>query len=143
MAYRKRKLAKILFCVFPLLLFSALISGCGGAGSEETATTGTTTPKILSWTPPVSYSDGSSLNPQTDLDSFEIYINQTGMFTDADLPEASLSSHDPGTAYVTTSFDLANLSPSLSQDVVYYVSIRAVSKSGGKSEFSPAASFSI
>ncbi len=141
MAYRKQKIAKLLFCVLPLLVFSALISGCGGSGGDGTPGSSLPT-KTLRWDPPVSYYDGSPLNPETDLESFEIYINETGVFSDSDLPNAALSSHEPGTNAITGSFNLANLAPYITEGVVYHVSVRAVSNTGVKSAFSPSASFS-
>ena len=51
------------------------------------------------------------MNPVTDLDRFEIHVNETGTFTDADPPMAAVSAVDPATHTLTTSFNLANLSP--------------------------------
>jgi hypothetical protein len=61
---------------------------------------------------PGTYEDRSSLNPATDLDSFEIYIKETPNFDDTDNEMAALSASDKATGQVCTSFSLANLAPS-------------------------------
>jgi len=83
------------------------------------------------------------MNPVTDLDRFEIYVNESGNFADTDLPQAILSALDPATHTVTTSFNLANLSPHVTVGPRYIVSLRAVAITGLKSEFSPPVSFSF
>jgi hypothetical protein len=118
-----------------------LISGCGGGGGGAT---GTSFPsKTLSWTPPLSYADSTTLDPSTDLDSFEIYVNASGNFSAGDKANAALAAYDPGTAQTATSFNLANLGPYFSKGTVYHFSIRAVAKNGLKSDFSPSATFSF
>jgi hypothetical protein len=83
------------------------------------------------------------MNPVTDLDRFEIYVNQTGSFTDGDSPMAEISAIDPATKNLTTSFNLANLAPHVTVGPRYYVSLRAVAITGLKSDFSTPASFSF
>ncbi|MCL5883933.1 MAG: hypothetical protein M1377_01025 [Deltaproteobacteria bacterium] len=83
------------------------------------------------------------MNPLTDLDGFEIYVNESGSFSDGDTPDAVVSAVDPVTHTLTTSFNLANLSPYLSKGIAYRVSMRAVAITGLKSDFSPQASFSF
>lgn len=126
------------------ILVLAILSGCGGGGSSSGGGDGTPLPaKVLSWAPPESYTDQTSLNPVTDLDGFEIYVNESGSFADADTPSAVVSAVDPATHSLTTSFNLANLGSSLSRGIVYQVSMRAVAVTGLKSGFSPPASFSF
>ena len=130
-----------------LIVFSCaiglLLSACGGGPSDEAGSTGGTLPaKTLSWEPPTSYSDGTPLDPVAELDRYEFYVKEDGNFSDADPEMAVLSAINQATGQVTTSFDLANLSPYISTGVTYQVSIRAVAKSGLKSDFSPSASFS-
>jgi hypothetical protein len=120
--------------LFSFFLILASLYGCGG----ETLPT-----KTLSWNPPATYQDGSSLNPAADLDSYEIYVKEAPNFADTDNEMAALSATDKTTGQVCTSFNLANLSPFLSKGVTYHVSIRAVAKNGMKSGFSPSASFSF
>jgi hypothetical protein len=130
----------------------AILSGCGGGGSSSSGdgntipTDGGGTPlpaKTLSWAPPDSYTDQTALNPLTDLDGFEIYVNESGSFSDVDTPDAVVSAVDPQTRKLTTSFNLANLAPYLSSGIAYRVSMRAVAVTGLKSGFSPPASFSF
>jgi hypothetical protein len=83
------------------------------------------------------------MNPVADLDRFEIYVNETGAFTDTDVPMAALSAVDPQTHTLTTSFNLANLSPHVTLGPQYHVSLRAVALTGLKSDFSPPVSFSF
>jgi len=134
------------------------VSGCGGGGTSSSggggaSSSGDGTPppvggtavpsKTLSWVAPDSYIDSTPLNPLTDLTGFEIHVNETGTYTDADPPIAFVSAVDPVTHTSTTSFNLFNLSPSLPRGILYWVSVRAVSVSGGKSVFSYPVSFSF
>jgi hypothetical protein len=133
-----------------LIVALATFSGCGGGGSSAESGTpppvGSGTPlpaRTLSWEPPISYVDQTPMNPATDLDRFEIYVNESGSFTGADSPMAAVSAVDPATHLLTTSFNLANLSPHLTAGPKYYVSMRAVALTGLKSDFSPSVSFSF
>jgi hypothetical protein len=83
------------------------------------------------------------MNPVTDLDRFEIHVNETGTFTDADPAMAAVSAVDPATQSPTTSFNLANIGSPLTVGPRYYVSLRAVAHTGLKSDFSPPVSFSF
>ena len=123
-----------------------LLSACGGGGGGAGDSGGSGSqlpPKILSWSAPTAYTDNSPLDPAAELDSFEIYVNTSGSFTNSDAPIAYVQAVDPGSGRVTTQFDLANLGPFLSQGVPYRVSLRAVALTGARSDFSPAASFSF
>lgn len=119
--------------------------GCGGgAGGGSSAGVGESIPaRTLNWTPPTQYSDSTLLDPATDLDVFEVYVNQDGNFSGSDGAMASVSAFDLGTGQVATTFNLANLSPFLSNGVTYFVSVRAVAKNGLKSDFSQPATFSF
>ncbi|MGB7629922.1 MAG: hypothetical protein WBM29_02430 [Candidatus Deferrimicrobium sp.] len=120
----------------------ATFSGCGGGGSSSDS--GTPLPaRTLSWDPPTSYVDTTAMNPVTDLDRFEIYVKESGSFTDADSPMAAVSAVNKSTNNLTTSFNLANIGPPLSVGPQYYVSLRAVALTGLKSDFSPPVSFSF
>jgi hypothetical protein len=83
------------------------------------------------------------MNPVIELDQFEIYVNETGAFTDKDVPTAALGAVDPQTRTIASSFNLANLSPLVAAGPKYYVSLRAVALTGLKSDFSPPVSFSF
>jgi len=76
------------------------------------------------------------LVPSRDLQGFEIYIKQDPSFRPSDGPIATASPLD-------TTYNLANVSPLLLKGVTYYVSLRTVTVAGLKSDFSPAASFSL
>ena len=134
------------------MILLGILSGCGGGGASSSSDGtplladggGTPLPaKILSWAAPESYTDNTTLNPMTDLDGFEIYVNESGSFSNGDIPNAVVSAVDPQTHTLTSSFNLANLAPYLSGGVVYRVSMRAVAITGLKSDFSPPASFSF
>jgi hypothetical protein len=126
---------------FALITATITFSGCGGGGSSDS---GTALPeRTLSWEPPTSYVDTTALNPVTDLDRFEIYINESGSFTDTETPLAAVSAVNKATNSLTTSFNLANIGPPLTVGPHYYVSLRAVALTGLKSDFSPPASFSF
>jgi len=128
--------------ILPFVIIVAFLSGCGGGGGTSGGSERYPA-KILAWSPPSQYTNGTPLNPVTDLDSFEIYIKENGTFSDTDNEMATVSATESGTGQPTTSFDLANLSPFLSQGVTYYVSIRTVALNGMKSGFSPGAPFSF
>lgn len=119
-------------------IFIAVVSVVAGCGGSELFPS-----KMVSWNPPSTYQDGSSLNSTADLDRYEIYVKEAPNFADTDNEMAAVSAIDKATGQVCTSFDLANLSPFLSKGVTYHVSIRAVAKNGLKSGFSPSASFSF
>ena len=123
----------------------SVVAGCGGEGPGGEGSGGSELlpSKMVSWNPPATYQDGSSLNPETDLDSYEIYVKEAPNFADTDNEMAALSATDKATGQVCTSFNLANLSPFISKGVTYHVSIRAVGKDGLESGFSPSASFSF
>jgi len=118
----------------------AMITGCGGGGGGGSSGASVQT-KTLRWEPPSAYTDGSPLQAATDLDSFEIYVNQDGIFSENDQPAAAVAVINPGTGQVTTSFDLAQLAPFLTKGVEYQISVRAVAITGLKSDFSPSARF--
>jgi hypothetical protein len=129
------------------MILLGILSGCGGGGAGSGGSSsgdGSPLPaKTLSWAAPQSYTDNTQLNPLTDLDRFEIYVNESGSFAEGNPPSAVLSAVDPATGTITTSFNLANLSPYLSRGIAYRVSMRAVAVTGLKSAFSPPASFSF
>ena len=129
-----------LLALLSLLLILVTFLGCG---SEESGGSELLPAKMLNWNPPATYQDGSSLNPATDLDNYEIYVKEAPNFADTDNEMAALSATDKATGQVCTSFNLANLSPFISKGVTYHVSIRAVAKNGLKSGFSPSATFSF
>ena len=136
------RIQKIL--VIALGLMVASFSGCGGGGTSSDSGSGTPLPsRVLSWEAPTSYVDTTAMNPVTDLDRFEIHVNETGAFTDADAPMAEVTAVDPATHTLSTSFNLAKIGPPLKAGPQYYVSLRAVALTGLKSDYSPPVSFSF
>ena len=130
-------------------LMIATFIGCGG-GDGSSSSEGTPPPagaplpaRVLSWEAPTSYVDATAMDPVTDLDRFEIHVNETGTFADTDPPVAAVSAVDSATHTLTTSFNLANLSPHVTMGPKYYVSLRAVAITGLKSDYSPPVSFSF
>ena len=142
------KLGRSLLVILLIAIVLSPLSGCGEGGTSEKGLSGgggsdPFPAKILTWSPPSQYTDGTPLNPVTDLARYEFYINENGIFSDTDNEMAAVSATDSGTGQQTTSFDLANIAPFLSPGVTYHVSIRAVALSGLKSNFSPSATFSF
>ena len=134
--------------VIALGLMMATSIGCGGGGSSSDSGTpppaGSALPaRTLSWEAPTSYVDTTAMNPVTDLDRFEIHVNETGAFSDADAPMAEVTAVDPATHTLSTSFNLAKIGPPLKAGPQYYVSLRAVAITGLKSDYSPPVSFSF
>jgi hypothetical protein len=121
-----------------------LLAGCGGGGdtpqSQGTAPSGPVS--MLAWTPPTTYNDNVALNPQRDLDYYEIYVRQDPNFTDSDLPVSQVAataatlSPDGQTVVrsLVTEFPL-ELIPSLPAGSQLYVSMRAVGVDQQKSAF--------
>ena len=134
-----------------MIVMLVAISGCGGGGSSSSADTGEVSPpvggtalpaRILNWEAPSSYTDGTPMNPLSDLDRFEVYVNVRGSFNESEVPQAVISALEPATHQLTTSFNLANIA-ALTRGPQYWVSLRAVAITGLKSDFSPPASFSF
>jgi hypothetical protein len=147
-SFREDKMAKSgrqLLALFSFFLILAFLYGCGEErpGGEWSGGSELLPSKMVIWNPPATYQDGSSLDPATDLDNYEIYVKEAPNFADTDDEMATLSATDRATGQVCTTFNLANLAPFISKGVTYYVSIRAVAKNGLKSDFSPIASFSF
>ncbi len=132
-----------------LIVAVAAFSGCGGGGGGSSSAgdppaSGTTLPsRVLNWVSPTTYIDSTPMNPVTDLDRFEIYVNETGSFTGTEPATAALGAVDSSTGKLTTSFDLARLAPALTVGPHYFVSMRAVALNGQKSDFSSPISFSF
>ena len=124
---------------FIIILVVLLLPGCGrgGDGSEPFPA------KVLKLNSPSQYTDGIPLNPETDLDRFEISIKEDGIFSDKDSDMAAISAIDPGTGQPATYFKLANLATFLAEGGTCHVSIRSMALNGMKSGFSTGATFSF
>jgi hypothetical protein len=111
-----------------------LLAGCGGGG--ETSTSQAPAPSgsvsVLAWTPPTTYNDNVALDPEQDLQYYEIYVRQDANFTDSDLPVIEVAAMAAGS--LVTEFTL-ELIPSLPAGSQLYVSMRAVGVDQQKSAF--------
>lgn len=92
--------------------------------------------KTLTWDPPTQYTDNSALNPASDLDHYEIYVKQENRFSDSDMYTDTVPAYN-------TAYNLALLLMPSQPPQSYYVSVRAVTTSGVKSDFSSSARFSF
>ena len=87
---------------------------------------------MLAWTPPATYNDNVPLDPQRDLEYYEIYVREDGNFTDGDQPLIQVTAVAAGAP--VTEFTL-ELIPSLPAGSQLYVSMRAVGVDQQKSAF--------
>ncbi len=121
-----------------------LLAGCGGGG--DTPQSGGPAPSgsasVLEWTPPSTYNDNVALDPERDLDYYEIYVRQDPNFTENDQPmvqvaavAATLSPDGLTVARsLVTEFTLGSI-PSLPPVNRLFVSMRAVGIDQQKSAF--------
>ena len=104
-----------------------LLAGCGGGGAGETSQIPGPPPSgpvsVLAWTPPTTYNDNVPLDPERDLEYYEIFVRQDGNFTDGDLPLIQLAAVSAGSPVTEFTLDLI---PSLPAGSQLYVSMRAV-----------------
>jgi len=118
---------------FVLLTSLIIISlfGCGGGGASTSSNAAQTAPKevalTLAWDAPTTNTDGSALDPATDLSLYKIYygtasltytqvVNVTNTGTTTILKTLNLS---PGTYYfVVTTVDISGQESSYSNEVV-------------------------
>ena len=136
------------FVILSLIAALATFSGCGGGGSSSSdsgTTPGIALPaRTLSWEPPTSYVDKSSMDPVTELDRFEIYVNESGSFADTDIPDGGRQRGkqvDPHPYHLLQPRQYRTSPVTVGPH--YYVSLRAVALTGLKSDFSPTVSFSF
>jgi hypothetical protein len=112
-----------------------LLVGCGGGGGD-TPQSQVPPPSgpvsVLEWTPPTTYNDNVPLDPQRDLDYYEVYVRQDPNFTDGDMPLIQVAAVAAGLP--VTEFTL-ELIPSLPAGSLLYVSMRAVGIDHQKSAF--------
>ena len=112
-----------------------LLAGCGGGGGE-TSQIQETTPSgpvsTLSWAPPTTYNDNVALDPERDLDYYEVYVRQDPNFSDGDQPLIQVAAVAAGSPVTEFTLDLI---PSLPAGSLLYVSMRAVGVDHQKSAF--------
>jgi len=121
-----------------------LLAGCGGGG--DTPQSGGPAPSgpvsVVAWTPPAAFNDNVALNPERDIDCYEIYVRKDPNFTDSDQPAIQVAavvgtlSPDGKTVLrsLVKEFTL-ELIPSLPADSQLYISMRAVGVDQQKSAF--------
>ncbi len=121
-----------------------LLAGCGGG--EDTPQSQGPAPSgpvsMLEWTPPTTYNDNAVMDPERDLEYYEIYVRQDPNFTDSDLPAVQIAAcavlpSTDGHSVVkssVTEFTLEQI-PSIPTGNVLYVSMRAVGIDKQKSAF--------
>jgi hypothetical protein len=111
-----------------------LLAGCGGGGdTPQTQVAAPSGPvSVLAWTPPTTYNDNVALDPERDLEYYEIYVRQDANFTDSDLPVVQVAAVRAGSP--VTEFTL-ELIPSLPSGNQLYISMRAVGVDQQKSAF--------
>ena len=115
-----------------------LLAGCGGGGGGGTSQGQVPGPapsgpvSVLAWSPPTTYNDNVALDPQRDLEYYEIYLRQDPNFSDSDLPAIQIAPVVAGS--LVTEFTL-ELIPSLPAANQLYVSMRAVGIDQQKSAF--------
>jgi hypothetical protein len=124
---------KACFILLASLIITSLL-GCGGGGSAAYLDTSTSSSEggqtategavlTLTWDAPATNTDGSSLNPATDLSLYKVYCGTASlMYTTV------VNVTNPGT---TTISQTLNLSPG-----TYYFAVTTVDVSGQESSYS-------
>jgi len=122
-----------------------LLAGCGGEGETTSQSPGPAPSgpvSTLAWTPPTTYNDNVVLNPERDLNYYEIYVRQDPNFTDNDLPVVEVAA--VAVTLTPDGFNVVNslvtefsldLIPSLPAGNQLFVSMRAVGVDHQKSAF--------
>ena len=91
--------------------------------------------KLLRWSVPQKYVDGTILDPKKDLQGYEIFVKRSSKtFSANDEPAILLSATENGN--LIQSFRLTDLDYTFYTSQTYYFSIRSVAKSGLVSTFS-------
>jgi hypothetical protein len=111
-----------------------LLAGCGGGGdtSQGQPQVPSGPVSVLEWTPPTTYNDNAVMDPQRDLDYYEIYVRKDPDFSESDLPLIQVAAVSAGAP--VTEFTL-ELIPSLPAGSQLFVSMRAVGVDQQKSAF--------
>ena len=121
-----------------------LLAGCGGGGDtpQSAGPTPSGPVSVVAWTPPTTFNDNVAMDPERDLDYYEIYVRKDPNFTDTDQPAIQVTavadtlSPDGRTIVrsLVKEFTL-DLIPSLPADSQLYISMRAVGIDRQKSAF--------
>ena len=118
-----------------LSVLGALLFACSGGGSSSVPSVPSVTGKSVYWAAPQYFTDNTPLDPSRDLQWFEIFIKEDPSFGPLDTPVDTASPLD-------NTYNLAKVSPPLLNGVTYYVSLRAVTVDGMKSDYSTPVYFS-
>jgi hypothetical protein len=132
--------------ILPVLLLAVpwvvWISCSGGGGGASSPVSPPGSPKLLRWDAPTQFADGGALDPAKDLSSYEVFINETGGFLPTDTPRAVIPAVDAASGNPVTSFNLSTIRPALESGKTYFLTMRSVEKTGGKSPLAlPAVQF--
>lgn len=119
--------------MFVAVFLLVLLAACSGGDSADPSPLAG---KILNWTAPLRYIDGTPLDPGSELQCFEIYVKESPAFGEEDTAFVWVGPMD-------RTFDLSQLDVELPNGARYYVSVRAVTMFGAKSPFSEIVSFSL
>jgi len=121
-----------------------LLAGCGGGGDtpQSAGPTPSGPVSVVAWTPPTTFNDNAAMDPERDLDYYEIYVRKDPNFTDTDQPAIQVTavadtlSPDGRTIVrsLVKEFTL-ELIPSLPADSQLYISMRSVGIDRQKSAF--------
>ena len=92
--------------------------------------------KALYWNAPQRYDNGTILDPEIDLQGYEIFVKRNSkMFSTNDEPVLFLSAIDTS-GNLIQSFTLTDLDYTFSTNQTYYLCVRSITKSGLVSTFS-------
>jgi len=121
-----------------------LLAGCGDGGDtpQSQGPAPSVPVSVLAWTPPATYNDNVALDPERDLDYYEIYVRKDSNFTDNDLPviQVAAVAGTPSPDGLTVAKSLVTeftleLIPSLPSGNQLFISMRAVGVDHQKSSF--------
>lgn len=129
--------------IFMIIMIAILLPSCGELEEQSQVSQPSGMVTALEWDPPEVADDGTPMDPRQDLEYYELYLRTDTNFGDNDLPVAYVASFtdvfspDGGSfkRELVNEFILDNLLPLTERGKQYYVSIRAVSGDGKKSEF--------
>ena len=130
--------------LFLALVIAAVFSTCGGGGesgggsglgakSSDASVDG----KVLHWSAPQRYANGTTLSTTRVLEGYEIFVNESGYFSVNDKPVLWVPATD-SRGNLVESLNLNELEPyySFSANQSYFFSLRAVANNGETSAFS-------
>ena len=126
----------------PLLLFVAFVycfTGCNSSGSSGESAQAHA-PSLLDghfvcWRAPATYTNQTPINLNTDIDRYELFINECGVFGSNDQPAAHIKAINKDGS-PAESLNLGLLTYPFVEGHTYYFSMRTVTKAGIASGFS-------